>query len=158
MTEILLNQPVADFERPTDRGDTWRLADQRGGWVVLYFFPKASTPGCTVESEAFRDLDPRFNALNAQVAGISRDGPRALANFRAKYDFPFVLLSDKDETVCNQFGVMRDKMMFGKPARGIERSTFLIDPEGVLREEWRKVSVEGHAEAVLEALRAHSGG
>ena len=152
MTDLSLNQPVPDFERPTDTGENWRLADQQGRWVVLYFFPKASTPGCTVESEAFRDLDPRFNAMNAQVVGISRDGPKALANFRAKHDFPFPLLSDKDESVCNLFGVMKDKVMFGKPARGIERSTFLIDPEGTLREEWRKVSVEGHAEAVLDAL------
>lgn len=158
MTGMTVDQPVPDFERTTDTHETWRLADQRGRWVVLYFFPKASTPGCTVESEAFRDLDPRFNALNAQVVGISRDGPKALANFRAKYDFPFPLLSDKDETVCGQFDVIRDKVMFGKPARGIERSTFLIDPEGVLREAWRKVSVEGHAEAVLETLsRQHRG-
>ena len=152
MSEITVNQPVADFERSTDTGEAWRLADQRGRWVVLYFFPKASTPGCTVESEAFRDLDPRFTARNAQVVGISRDGPKALANFRAKYDFPFPLLSDRDETVCQRFDVIRDKVMFGKPARGIERSTFLIDPEGVLREAWRKVSVDGHAEAVLETL------
>ena len=157
MTEMTVNQTVTDFERNTDTGEPWRLADQRGRWIVLYFFPRASTPGCTVESEAFRDLDPRFNALNAQVVGISRDGPRALASFRAKYDFPFPLLSDRDETVCNQFDVIRDKVMFGKPARGIERSTFLIDPEGVLREVWRKVSVDGHAEAVLETLSRQQG-
>jgi peroxiredoxin Q/BCP len=155
MTQIAIDRPIADFERPTDTGDPWRLADQQGRWIVLYFFPKASTPGCTVESEAFRDLDPRFNALNAQVVGISRDGPKALANFRAKHDFPFPLLSDRDERVCQQFDVIREKVMFGKPARGIERSTFLIDPEGVLREAWRKVSVEGHAEAVLDALGRH---
>mgnify|MGYP000329427946 CR=1 FL=1 len=152
MTDIAVDQPIPDFEAPTASGETWQLSAQRGQWVVLYFFPKANTPGCTVESEAFRDLDPRFSELGAQVVGISRDGAKTLANFGAKHGFGFTLLSDRDEAVCERFGVMRDKKMFGKPVRGIERSTFLIDPDGVLRREWRKVKVEGHAETVLEAL------
>ena len=158
MTDLSVDAAIADFSCLTDTQATWQLSDQRGRWIVLYFFPKASTPGCTVESEAFRDLDPRFNECNAQVVGISRDGPKALANFRAKHDFPFPLLSDKSQTICNQFGVMRDKIMFGKPARGIERSTFLIDPDGLLRQAWRKVEVDGHAEAVLETLKNQQAG
>ena len=158
MGDIRLGEAVPDVECPTDTDETWGRADHRGCWVVLVFFPKASTPSCTVEGQAFRDLDPRFAALNAQVVGISRDAPKALANFRAKHDFPYPLLSDKQEQVCNLFGVMKDKVMFGKPARGIERSTFVIDPEGVLRAEWRKVAVDGHAEAVLEALQAKQAG
>lgn len=157
MSDIVIDQPIPDFTCQTAENTPWQLSEQRGHHVVLYFFPRANTPGCTTESEAFRDLDPRFGALNTIIVGISRDKPKTLANFRDKYGFPFTLLSDPDETVCNLFGVMRDKNMYGKKVRGIERSTFLIDSAGVLRQEWRKVSVDGHAEAVLEAV-ANLGG
>lgn len=152
MSAVALNQPVPDFTCQTAENTVWQLAEQRGHHVVLYFFPRANTPGCTTESEAFRDLDPRFGALNTLIVGISRDKPKALANFRDKYGFPFTLLSDPEENVCQLFNVMRDKNMYGKKVRGIERSTFLIDASGVLRQEWRKVRVDGHAEAVLEAV------
>lgn len=152
MSAVALNQSVPDFICQTAENTAWQLAEQRGHHVVLYFFPRANTPGCTTESEAFRDLDPRFGALNTLIVGISRDKPKALANFRDKYGFPFTLLSDPEETVCNLFNVMRDKNMYGKKVRGIERSTFLIDASGILRQEWRKVRVDGHAEAVLEAV------
>lgn len=157
MSAVALNQPVPDFTCQTAENTAWQLAEQRGHHIVLYFFPRANTPGCTTQSEAFRDLDPRFGALNTIIVGISRDKPKALANFRDKYGFPFTLLSDPEEAICNLFNVMRDKNMYGKKVRGIERSTFLIDASGELRQEWRKVSVDGHAEAVLEAV-AHLGG
>ncbi len=152
MNAIEIDQPVANFHSIQSDNTPWQLADQRGHWVVLFFFPKANTPGCTVESQDFRDRQDAFKALGAELVGISRDGPKTLANFAKKHDFAFTLLGDKDEQVCEHFGVMRDKKMFGKPVRGIERSTFLIDPEGILREQWRKVSVDGHAQAVLDSL------
>ena len=121
---------------------------------MLYFYPKDSTPGCTQEGKDFRDLHDHFQALNTDILGVSRDGLKAHENFRSKQDFPFHLLSDKEEQLCSQFDVIKEKNMFGKKAMGIVRSTFLIDAEGVLRREWRKVQVKGHAEEVLEAIKS----
>ena len=128
------------------------LSALRGKSVVLFFYPKASTPGCTKEGQQFRDLHAQFVAANAVVLGISRDGVKAQETFKAKQAFPYELLSDKDEQVCTLFDVIKMKNMYGKQVRGIERSTFLIDAQGVLRQAWRKVKVDGHAQAVLDAL------
>ena len=154
MSELALDRPVPDFQLPAIGGSEFRLADQRGSKVVLYFYPKASTPGCTQEGQDFRDLHEQFEAAGAVVVGASRDGLKAQENFKAKYQFPFPLVSDKDETLCNLFGVLKDKNMYGRKVRGIERSTFLIGADGVLRREWRGVKVPGHAAQVLEAVRA----
>lgn len=154
MSNVSVGQSVADFSLPATGDQTLRLSQFRGQYVVLYFYPKDNTPGCTTESQDFRDQIERFQALNAVVLGVSRDGVKSHENFRAKYQFPFDLLSDKDETLCQQFGVLKEKNMYGKKVMGIERSTFLIDPEGVLQQEWRKVKVDGHVDAVLAALEA----
>ena len=154
MSDLEIGRPVPDFKLPATGGSEFSLAAQRGSKVVLYFYPKASTPGCTQEGQDFRDLQGAFQAAGAVVVGASRDGLKAQENFKAKYQFPFELLSDREESLCNLFGVLKDKNMYGRKVRGIERSTFLIDAEGVLRREWRGVKVPGHAEEVLEAVRA----
>jgi peroxiredoxin Q/BCP len=153
MTDVAVDRPVPDFELAATDDEQIRLADLRGRNVLLFFYPKANTPGCTREGQDFRDLNAEFQAANTVVLGISRDGVRAQQNFKEKYDFNFPLLSDKDETVCNLFGVIKEKNMYGKKVMGVERSTFLIDPEGVLRREWRGVKVKGHAEEALAAAR-----
>jgi len=122
--------------------------------VVLYFYPKDSTPGCTKEGEAFRDHYAEFEALDTVILGVSRDSLKRHENFKAKYDFPFELLSDEDETLCQMFDVMKLKKNYGREYMGIERSTFLIDKAGVLRQEWRKVKVKDHVEEVLAAVKA----
>lgn len=129
------------------------LADYRGQWLILYFYPKDATPGCTTEGQNFRDLGPEFSALNTVIFGISRDSLQAHENFKRKQQFPFELISDADETLCLMLDVIKMKNMYGKQVRGIERSTFLIDPEGVIRHIWRKVKVEGHAQEVLQTLK-----
>lgn len=139
---------------PATGDKTVSLRSLRGGWVVLYFYPKDSTSGCTREGEDFRDLHARFRRAGATILGISRDSLRSHERFRDKHGFPFDLLSDTDEAACSAYDVIRDKTMYGKKVRGIERSTFIIDPAGKLRQEWRKVRVEGHAEAVLESLKS----
>lgn len=154
MTVPAIGDAVPDFELPATGEQTIKLSDLRGQAVVLFFYPKASTPGCTKEGQQFRDLHAQFTAAGAIVLGISRDSVKAQENFKAKQAFPYELLSDKDETVCNLFDVIKLKMMYGKQVRGIERSTFLIGADGVLRQEWRKVKVDGHAQAVLDALTA----
>lgn len=126
------------------------LADFAGHWLVLYFYPKDSTPGCTTEGRDFSALFPEFTAAGAVILGISRDSLRAHENFKCKQEFPFELGSDADEKVCQQFGVIKEKMMYGKLCRGIERSTFVIDKAGKLRREWRAVKVAGHAQEVLD--------
>jgi thioredoxin-dependent peroxiredoxin len=143
---------VDDFEVPSTDG-TFRLSDHAGHPVVLYFYPKDNTPGCTTEGMQFRDLYPQFAKIGAVVAGVSRDSLTSHASFRSKMDFPFPLLSDADEALCTQFGVIKLKNMYGKKVRGIERSTFVVDKSGNLAREWRGVKVPGHAAEVLEFVR-----
>jgi peroxiredoxin Q/BCP len=149
-----IGQPLADFSLPSTGGRTFRLADLRGQSVVLYFYPKDNTPGCTTEAAQFRDLYAEFVKCGATVWGISRDSLKAHENFKAKLGLPFELLSDADETVCRLFGVIKMKNLYGKPVRGIERSTFLIDKQGRLARAWRNVKADGHAAAVLEAVKS----
>lgn len=131
----------------------WTLADQAGSAVVMYFYPKDNTPGCTDEGLQFAAMCKEFNKAKALIVGISADSLKAHANFKAKFDFPFELLSDPDRKVCNLYDVIQEKSMYGKKYMGIERSTFLIDAAGVLRAEWRKVKVKEHAQSVLTALQ-----
>lgn len=154
MPAVELNQPVADFEAAATGDQTVRLSELKGRNVVIYFYPKDNTPGCTTEGQDFRDRFDEFAALDTVIFGVSRDGMKAHENFRAKHSFPFQLISDKDETVCNHFDVIKLKKLYGKEYMGIDRSTFLIDKDGVLRREWRSVKVKGHADEVLEAVRA----
>ena len=145
---------VPDFSAPLTSGKTFKLSDYRGSKLVLYFYPKDATPGCTTEGENFRDLSPAFEQANTKIVGISRDSLKSHESFKAKMGFPFELLSDPDETVCLMFDVMKMKNMYGKQVRGVERSTFLIDAEGKVAKEWRGLKVPGHAQAVLEAAQA----
>ena len=135
---------------------TFTLSDYRGKNVVLYFYPKDHTPGCTDESMAFRDAFNEFAAANTVIFGISRDSLKSHDNFKAKLELPFELISDSEELLCTQFDVIKQKMMYGKQVRGIERSTFIIDPEGKIAQEWRKVKVANHVNEVLEAVQKHS--
>jgi peroxiredoxin Q/BCP len=143
---------VKDFEAPSTEG-TFRLSDHAGHPVVLYFYPKDNTPGCTTEGQQFRDLHAKFAKLGAVVAGVSRDSLKSHASFKEKMGFPFPLVSDADEKLCTQFGVIKMKNMYGKQVRGIERSTFVIDGSGNLAREWRGVKVPGHAQEVLEFVK-----
>ena len=143
---------VDDFEVPSTDG-TFRLSEHAGHPVVLYFYPKDNTPGCTTEGMQFRDLYPKFAKLGAVVAGVSRDSLKSHENFKGKMEFPFPLLSDADEALCTRFGVIRMKNMYGKKVRGIERSTFVIGKAGELAREWRGVKVPGHAQEVLEFVK-----
>ena len=154
MTSVETGQPAPDFTLPATGGQEVTLAELKGNNVVLYFYPRDNTPGCTREGEAFRDHHGELRKLGAVVLGISRDSVKSHENFRAKHRFPFQLLSDSDETVCRSYGVIKEKNMYGRKVMGIERSTFLIDREGILRRQWRKVKVAGHVEEVLEALRS----
>jgi len=144
---------VADFTLPATGGSTFKLSDHAGSPVVLYFYPKDNTPGCTTETAAFRDLHARFAKAGAVVAGISRDSLKSHENFATKLGLPFRLLSDADESICKQFDVIRMKNMYGKEVRGIERSTFVIAADGTLAREWRGVKVPGHAEDVLRFVK-----
>lgn len=150
---VSLGKKVPDFTLPATGDQEISLSDFKGQNVVLYFYPKDSTPGCTREGQGFRDNHSKFKRQNAVILGISRDSVKAHENFKAKQEFPFELLSDKEETVCKLFDVIKMKNMYGKKVRGIERSTFLIDAQGKLRQEWRKVKVDGHAEEVLAAVK-----
>ncbi|MFL1465484.1 peroxiredoxin [Marinobacter sp. HN1S83] len=154
MPAVALNQPVDDFEAPATGNQTIRLSDLKGKNVIIYFYPKDNTPGCTTEGQDFRDRMEAFEALDTVILGVSRDGLKAHENFRAKHEFPFHLISDKDETVCQHFDVIKLKKLYGKEYMGIDRSTFLIDKDGVLRQEWRGVKVKGHADEVLEAVKS----
>lgn len=149
-----LNRPVDDFEAPATGDQTIRLSDLKGRNVVVYFYPKDNTPGCTTEGQDFRDRHDQFEALDTVIFGVSRDGLKAHDNFREKQGFPFHLISDKDEALCQQFDVIKLKKLYGKEYMGIDRSTFLIDRDGVLRREWRGVKVPGHVDEVLEAVRS----
>lgn len=150
---ISLGQPVADFTAQATGDTTVTLSQLRGRQVVIYFYPKDSTPGCTTEGGDFRDRKAAFEAANTLILGVSRDGLRAHENFKAKQDFNFALISDKDEALCRQFDVIKLKKLYGKEHLGIERSTFLIDADGNLAREWRKVKVPGHVAEVLDAAR-----
>jgi peroxiredoxin Q/BCP len=145
---------VEDFTLENQDGETVRLSDFSGRPVVLFFYPRADTPGCTLEACGFRDAFAQLGQEGVVVLGISRDTPRAQKRFKEKYDLPYTLLADVNEQVCNQFGVMREKNMYGKKVRGIERSTYLIGPDRRLLRVWTKVQPEGHAEEVLAAVRA----
>ena len=155
---IAIGDTIPDIERPATGDKSVKLSDYRGKNLVLYFYPKASTPGCTQEGQDFRDAADAFAAADTQILGASRDGVTAQENFKAKQSFPFDLLSDKDETLCKAFDVIKMKKMYGKESLGVERSTFLIDAEGVLREEWRGVKVKDHVAAVLAAAQRLNGG
>ncbi len=145
----MLNQPIPDFELPSTGGKSFKSSDYRGKTLVIYFYPKDSTPGCTTQGQQFRDAYPDFRAAGAEIFGISRDSLKSHENFKSKFSFPFELLSDADERACGIFDVIKQKNMYGKQVRGIERSTFVIDANGVLVREWRKVKVEGHVAEVL---------
>lgn len=149
----MLNLPVNDFELPATGGQVFRLSQHRGKWLVIYFYPKDATPGCTTEGQEFRDLYPDYQGAGIEVLGISRDSIKSHENFKAKLGLPFPLLSDSEETACQLFGVIKMKNMYGKQVRGIERSTFVLDATGVLRLEWRGVKVNGHARQVLEQIK-----
>ncbi|MCL9682933.1 peroxiredoxin [Legionella maioricensis] len=151
---MTIDEVVPNFAFNATSNLTAHLNDYKGKPVVLYFYPKDATPGCTTEGQNFRDAYPQFQALNAQIFGISRDSLKSHENFKAKQNFPFELISDPEEHLCQLFDVIKMKSMYGKQVRGIERSTFLIDAKGVLKHEWRKVSVKGHVEEVLVALKA----
>jgi peroxiredoxin Q/BCP len=152
--QINLGEAVPDFELPATGEKSIKLSDLKGQTIVLYFYPKDSTPGCTREGQDFRDNYTKFKRAGSLIFGISRDSIKSHENFKAKQEFPFDLLSDKDEQVCKLFDVIKMKNMYGKQVRGIERSTFVIDKNGVLQNEWRKVKVDGHAEEVLAAVKA----
>lgn len=151
---VELGQPVATFQAQATGGLQVDLGALKGEQVVLYFYPKDNTPGCTTEGQDFRDRHDAFRAVNTQVFGVSRDSLKTHENFKNKQGFPFELISDQDEQLCQLFEVIKLKKLYGKEYLGIDRSTFLIDRNGVLRQQWRGVKVPGHAEAVLQAARA----
>jgi peroxiredoxin Q/BCP len=151
---VTLGNAVPEFSLPATGGGSWRLSDARGRKLVLYFYPRDNTPGCTLEGQQFAALAPRFERAGTSLVGISRDSIAAHEKFRMQMRFPFALLSDADSLACNLFDVIREKNMYGRKVMAIERSTFLLDARGILRNEWRKLKVDGHALAVLEAAQA----
>ncbi len=152
----MLNQPVTDFELPATSGKTFKLSDYLGKTLVIYFYPKDSTPGCTTQGMQFRDHYAEFQTANAEIVGVSRDSLKSHENFKAKFTFPFELLADTEELACGIFNVIKMKNMYGKQVRGIERSTFVIDQNGVLVKEWRGVKVDGHVQQVLDFIKTLS--
>jgi thioredoxin-dependent peroxiredoxin len=150
----MLAKKVADFSAPATGEGVFTLSAHKGHPVVLYFYPKDNTPGCTLEGAAFRDHYKKFAKAGAVIAGVSRDSVKSHESFKAKMGFPFELISDADEKLCAQFDVIKMKNMYGKKVRGIERSSFVIDSKGVLVHEWRGVKLPGHVEAVLEVVTA----
>jgi peroxiredoxin Q/BCP len=151
---VTIGKVVPEFSLAATGGATWRLSGARGRKLVLYFYPRDNTPGCTLEGRQFAALAARFERAGTGIVGISRDSLAAHEKFRAQMGFPFALLSDGDGLVCGLFDVIREKNMYGRKVMGIERSTFLLDARGILRNEWRKLKVDGHALAVLEAAQA----
>ena len=149
----MLNQAIPDFELPSTGDKTFKLSDHIGKTLVIYFYPKDSTPGCTTQGQQFRDAYADFKALDAEIVGISRDSLKSHENFKTKFSFPFELLSDSDERACSLFDVIRMKNMYGKQVRGIQRSTFVLDKNGVLVREWRGVKVDGHVQEVLDFVK-----
>lgn len=154
MSKVSIGKKVPDFALPATGEQDIRLSELKGKKVVIYFYPKDSTPGCTTEGQDFRDHYNKFKRANTVILGVSRDSIKSHENFKTKQAFPFELLSDQEEKLCALFDVIKEKNMYGKKLMGIERSTFLIDDQGVLRAEWRKVKVAGHVEAVLAAAKA----
>jgi peroxiredoxin Q/BCP len=153
MSGVQLEKKVPLFKAATSGGETFKLTDAKGRNLVIYFYPKDSTPGCTREGQDFRDSFNTFKRNNTLIVGVSRDSLASHEKFRTKQGFPFELLSDTDETLCRLFDVIKEKNLYGKKVMGIERSTFLIDTAGKLRREWRKVKVDSHVAEVLEAVR-----
>jgi len=151
---VNIGEKVADFSVPATGDKTLSLSDFKDKNLVVYFYPKDNTPGCTLEGQDFRDHYPAFQAANTEILGVSRDSVSSHERFREKQNFPFDLLADEDEALCRLFDVIHEKNMYGRKVMGVVRSTFLIDGDGVLRAEWRKVRVKGHVEAVLEAAQA----
>ncbi|ACV27040.1 thioredoxin-dependent thiol peroxidase [Kangiella koreensis] len=154
MSQPQLNKKAPNFKLPATGDQTLSLADFKGKNLVIYFYPKDNTPGCTTEGQDFRDHYKQFQKHNTDILGVSRDSVRTHENFRKKHEFPFDLLSDADEEMCKAFDVIKLKKLYGREYMGIERSTFLIDSQGKLKQEWRKVKVKGHVEEVLETVKA----
>jgi peroxiredoxin Q/BCP len=154
METSMLNHAVPDFHLPATSGTTFQLANHLGKNLVIYFYPKDSTPGCTTQGIQFRDAYADFQACNTEIFGISRDNIKSHENFKTKFSFPFELLADTEEVVCTLFSVMKMKNMYGKQVRGVERSTFIIDKNGVLVKEWRGVKVDGHVAEVLNFIQS----
>jgi peroxiredoxin Q/BCP len=154
MPAVEIGKKVKNFSRPATSDKTISLNSLKGKNLVLYFYPKDSTPGCTTEGQNFRDLYVDFQKANTEILGVSRDSLKRHENFKAKQEFPFELLSDEDESLCQQFDVIKLKKLYGREYMGIDRSTFLINADGKLVQEWRKVKVKGHAEEVLAAVQA----
>jgi len=151
---VSVGKRVENFKLPATGDQILSLSDFSGRSLIIYFYPKDNTPGCTREGQDFRDLYQQFRAAGADILGVSRDSVKTHSNFKTKHDFPFQLLSDKDETLCKQFDVIHEKNLYGRKYMGIVRSTFLIDADGILQQEWRKVRVPEHAQAVLDAFLA----
>lgn len=153
---VSVGKRVKNFTLPATGEQNLSLNDFEGRKLIIYFYPKDNTPGCTREGQDFRDLYAQFVAADADVVGVSRDSVRTHENFKTKHEFPFHLLSDKEETLCKQFDVIKEKKLYGRTYMGIERSTFLLGADGVLLEEWRKVKVPDHAQSVLDAVKDRS--
>ena len=156
MTTTMINKTVPDFELPATSSTNFKLSNYQGKTLVIYFYPKDNTPGCTTQGMQFRDSYSEFQSVNTEIFGISRDSIKSHENFKAKFSFPFELLADTEELACSLFGVMKMKNMYGKQVRGVERSTFVIDKNGTLIQEWRGVKVDGHAQAVLNFIKSLS--
>ena len=154
METSMLNHAVPDFHLPATSGTTFQLANHLGKNLVIYFYPKDSTPGCTTQGIQFRDAYADFQACNTEIFGISRDNIKSHENFKTKFSFPFELLADTEEVVCTLFSVMKMKNMYGKQVRGVERSTFIIDKNGVLVKEWRGGKVDGPVAEVLNFIQS----
>ena len=154
MSKVAIGKKVPAFSLPATGDQTIKLSQLKGKKIIIYFYPKDSTPGCTREGQDFRDNMSKFKRADAVVLGVSRDKITSHERFKEKQGFNFELLSDEDETLCKMFDVIKEKNMYGKKVMGIERSTFLLDEKGVLRQEWRKVKVDGHVDEVLKATKA----
>jgi peroxiredoxin Q/BCP len=153
---VSVGKRVENFTLPASGDQNLSLSDFKGRSLIIYFYPKDNTPGCTTEGQNFRDLYKQFTAAGADILGVSRDSVKTHGNFKTKHGFPFELLSDSEESLCNQFDVIKEKKLYGRTYMGIERSTFLIDSDGVLLQEWRKVRVPGHVQAVLDTVKSLS--
>jgi thioredoxin-dependent peroxiredoxin len=151
--KIAVGKKIPAFSSLITGGGSWKSSEAAGKNLVIYFYPRDNTTGCTAQGEAFRDLSPAFKKANTVILGVSTDSLASHDKFKAKYQFPFELLSDPEQALCQLFDVIQEKSMYGRKFMGVVRSTFLIDASGVLRQEWRKVKVPGHAEAVLEAAK-----